>query len=617
MATRSRTGTAGLPRARTARHDDLPKGHDAVRDSVLDAPDDRHTAARADHPPVTPVLTALPVDVERKLAELVGIEPVVSEPVPTEPEPWVQSSVDEMRAAHFRRRVLVVAQQITLGGLLLLTGCAVLAARVDSKSLVVHSIPLMGWAIASAVCAVALAAMVTDENVAASVGGAKRHALGAFFMASLLVSITGIVANADGVAAPAWVLFFPLVVVTGAVLGPTLGLGVGALAAGGIYVAAAISHTLNVAGVGELVVILPACPLFGWAAGALASLAHDAVATARQQREGLIHDVARLSALLDSVAQGDLSKVPSLDNPADQATASLAVVFADTVLSLRRLVRQLAAVSDQLSSNSNELAHTATAHVGAVEQQSSAVAQTTSTIEELASTANAIATTALKVAKYAGSTRLDVDLGITSVSETTNAMNAIRQRVAELGSRTSRLDERVDQIGRMTRMIDDLARRTTMLAVNASIEAARVGEHGHGFATVADEIAALAAKARDAVAGISGIVTELEAEVEATGKVNREGLSAVEVGLERQWQVEEALARISRRVDDTTRAAHDITSATRQQRIASDAVVAAMHTVTGASQGATSATRSHAEAAARLRDLMDAVRGTVGQFRLE
>jgi len=63
MATRSRTGTAGLPRARTARHDDLPKGHDAVRDSVLDAPDDRHTAARADHPPVTPVLTALPVDV--------------------------------------------------------------------------------------------------------------------------------------------------------------------------------------------------------------------------------------------------------------------------------------------------------------------------------------------------------------------------------------------------------------------------------------------------------------------------------------------------------------------------------------------------------------------------
>jgi len=287
------------------------------------------------------------------------------------------------------------------------------------------------------------------------------------------------------------------------------------------------------------------------------------------------------------------------------------------VLSLRRLVRQLSGVSEQLASNSKELASTAAAHVGAVEQQSSAVAQTTSTIEELASTANAIATTALNVAKYAGSTRRDVDLGISSVAETTEAMTAIRRRIAELGARTGRLDERVEQVARMTRIIDELARRTTMLAVNASIEAARVGEHGHGFATVAEEISALATKARDAVAGITRIVSELEAEVAASGAVNREGFNAVEEGLERQWEVEAALARISARVDDTTAAAHEITSATRQQRSASDAVVAAMHTVTGASRGATSATRSHADSAARLRDLMDAVRGTVGQFRLE
>jgi methyl-accepting chemotaxis protein len=611
-APRSKPGLLRLPRARTGRHDDLPKGHDAVRDSVLDKPE-----ARPAQPPVTPVVTALPVDVERKLARLVGIEPVVSESIADDTDLPVPATFDEMKAAHFRHRVLVLAQQVTLGGLLLLAGCATLATRVNSKSLVVHPVPLMGWGLASAVCAVALAAMVTDESVARSISAGKRRVFGAILMAGLLVSITGVVTNADGVAAPAWVLFLPLVVVAGAVLGPTSGLGVGALAAGGIYAAAGFSHTLDAAGAGELIVILPACPLFGWAAGALASLAHDAVARARAQREGLIHDVSRLSALLDSVARGDLSRVPSLDKPSDQATATLAVVFADTVLSIRRLVRQLAGVAEQLASNAGELAGNATAHVGAVEQQSSAVAQTTSTIEELAATATTIATTALKVAKYAGSTRQDVDDGISSVTATTQAMATIRQRVAELGSRTGRLDERVEQISRTTRIIDELARRTTMLAVNASIEAARVGEQGEGFATVAEEIAALAAKARSAVAGISRIVAELEHEVEATGVVNREGLNAVEVGLERQWEVEQALARISRRVDDTTRAAHDITSATRQQRIASDAVVAAMHTVTNASHGAASSTRTHAESAARLRDLMEALRTTVGQFRLE
>jgi methyl-accepting chemotaxis protein len=134
---------------------------------------------------------------------------------------------------------------------------------------------------------------------------------------------------------------------------------------------------------------------------------------------------------------------------------------------------------------------------------------------------------------------------------------------------------------------------------------------------VASEIGALATKARAATAGIARIVTELEQEVAATGAVSKEGIEAVAAGLDRQHAVETALVHISDRVDDTTRAAHDITSATRQQRVASDAVVAAMHLVTGASQGATSATRSHAASAAKLRDLMATVLGAVARFRLE
>jgi methyl-accepting chemotaxis protein len=567
-------------------------------------------------PIVTPVTTALPVDVERKLAELVGIAPVVTETF-DEADQSADGTYDEAKATHFAKRVLQVAQRVTVGSLLLLIGCALAAARINSTSLRVHPLPLTVWAVAAAVSAVALAALVTDPDVAVRLSNAKRRVLGSMLMTTLLVAVTGVVTNADGVAAPTWVLFLPVVVVSGAVLGPGLGLLVGALAGVGIYAAAGISHTLTIAGIGRLVVILPACPLFGWAAGALASCAHEAVASARRQRLALVDDVERLSTLLNSVAAGDLSRVPSLENPADQATATLAVVFADTVLSLRRLVRQLSGVADRLADNASELAVTAATHVSAVEQQASAVAETTSTIEQLAATANSISETAERVATFAGTTRRDVDVGITSVEMSTASMRAIGARVRELGQRTDRLDERVVRIAAMTRSIDELARRTTMLGVNASIEAARVGEHGYGFANVAIEIGALASKARAATAGIARIVSELEYEVAATAAVSSEGTAAVIEGLERQRAVETALVRISDRVDDTTRAAHDITSATRQQREASDAVVAAMHLVTSASHGATSATRSHAASAARLRDLMETVRGTVGKFRVE
>jgi methyl-accepting chemotaxis protein len=567
-------------------------------------------------PLVTPVTTALPVDVERRLAALVGIEPVVDD-APDLVEPTVDPVYDEAKATHFARRVLQVSQRVTIGSLVLLVGCAAVAERINSTSLPVHPLPLTAWAMAAAMSAVGLAALVTDPDVSVRLSPLKRRVLGALLMSTLLVAVTGIVTNADGLAAPTWVLFLPIVVVSGAVLGPALGLVVGALAATGIYVAAALSGTLTIAGVGRLVVILPACPLFGWAAGALASCAHDAVTAARRQRMALVDDVGRLTTLLDSVAAGDLSRVPSLEAPADQATATLAVVFADTVLSLRRLVRQLSGVADRLADNANELAGSAAGQVTAMEQQSSAVAETTTTIEQLAATANSISETAERVATFAATTRRDVDDGAASVAASTAAMVTIRERVAELGMRTGRLDDRVARIATMTQSIDELARRTTMLGVNASIEAARVGEHGYGFATVAEEIGALAAKARSATADIAQIVAELEYEVAATAAVNDEGTLAVAAGLERQRAVDTALERISDRVDDTTRAAEDITNATRQQREASDAVVAAMHLVTAASHGAASATRSHSAAATRLRDLMETVRGTVGRFRVE
>jgi methyl-accepting chemotaxis protein len=564
----------------------------------------------------TAVATALPVDVERKLAELVGIDPIV-DALDEEVEPPVDLSYDETKAVYFASRVLQVAQQVTIGSLVLLVICALAASRIDDGSLKVHPIGLTGWSIGAALAAVALAALVTDPEVAEGLSRAKRRFFGSALMSALLVSVTGAVTNADGVAGPVWVLFLPVVVVSGAVLGPTLGLLVGALAGAGIFAAAGFSHTLGIAGAGRLIVILPACPLFGWAAGALASCAHQAVSDAREQRRALVHDVARLSDLLDAVAGGDLSKVPSLDSPADQATASLAVAFADTVLSLRRLVRQLGAVADRLADSANELAVTATAHVAAVEQQGSAVAETTSTIEQLAATAESIFETAERVADFAATTRRDVDAGVQSVETSTVAMEVIRKRVHELGTRTARLDERVARIASMTKLIDELGRRTTMLAVNASIEAARVGEQGEGFATVAGEIAALAAKARTATAGIAGIVGELEHEVEATASVSQEGIAAVSEGIERQKAVEFALDRISERVDDTTRAARDITNATRQQQGASAAVVSAMHLVTGASHGATSATRGHAESAARLRDLTSTLLSVVSRFRVE
>jgi len=214
-----------------------------------------------------------------------------------------------------------------------------------------------------------------------------------------------------------------------------------------------------------------------------------------------------------------------------------------------------------------------------------------------------IADTAVRVSQFAGSTRQDVEAGAAAVEESTAAFDRIAARVTDLDARTEALRERIGRISLTTHVIDEIARRTSILGVNASIEAARAGEHGHGFANVANEVGVLATRAREATARIDAVVADLESEAAATAAAGHEGYDAVEEGAARQAEVVAALSRIAMMVDRTTHASREITEATRQQRGASDAVVAAMTTVTGASDRYRDGSRRHADAAARLRDL--------------
>lgn len=556
----------------------------------------------------------LPRDVERRLAELAGIELPRAELPEEEP---VRSSgpAPALTDGDFAKRVLRVAEFVTAGAFVLVVVAALLAARFGKGSLRIHELPFAGWGLAAAVTAMTLAVLAGD-TYADRLGPVRRRVFTVGLMVALLAAVTGVVANADGVAGPAWVLFLPVVLVAGAVTGPAIGLVIGAGAAAGVYAAAGFSDTLTVAGVGRLVVLLPAFPAVGWSAGALARLARDAARDATLRRQSLESDVRSMSEVLSRVASGDLSVVPAPRSDADPAATGMAVVFADTLLALRRLVRQMDAVADQLATSAVDLAGAAEQEVAAMDAQVSAVAETTSTIEQLAATAGTIAETAVRVTQFAGTTRRDVDTGAAAVEASTVAMHRIAERVAQLDTRTDALTDRIGRIAHTTHAIDELARQTSILAVNASIEAARAGDHGHGFATVAHEVGTLAARAREATSRIDTIVAELTSEAAATAAASREGHVAVLDGAALQEDVVAALARIAAMVDHTTGAAREITEATRQQRYASDAVVGAMTTVASAGERYRAGSRRHAAAAGRLRDLAEELRSALGRFRV-
>ena len=106
--------------------------------------------------------------------------------------------------------------------------------------------------------------------------------------------------------------------------------------------------------------------------------------------------------------------------------------------------------------------------------------------------------------------------GAKAVQATIEGMTRIRERVQETSKRIKRLGESSQEIGEIVQVINDLADRTSILALNASIQAAMAGEQGRGFAVVAEEVERLAQRSARATDQIASLISAIQGETNET-----------------------------------------------------------------------------------------------------
>ncbi len=122
--------------------------------------------------------------------------------------------------------------------------------------------------------------------------------------------------------------------------------------------------------------------------------------------------------------------------------------------------------------------------------------------------------------------------GQSAIDDTVTGMKNINQKVEDLVSVVDRLGKSSEEIGKIIDVISDIADQTNLLALNAAIEAARAGEHGRGFAVVADEVRKLAERSQQAAGEIGNLIRGIQQEVQNAVVSADEGKQKVEKGME-------------------------------------------------------------------------------------
>jgi methyl-accepting chemotaxis protein len=269
---------------------------------------------------------------------------------------------------------------------------------------------------------------------------------------------------------------------------------------------------------------------------------------------------------------------------------------------------QIATTIQQVARGTTMQSESVSKTAGSVEQMGRAIDGVARGAQDQASAITSASTITgqltLAIQKVAEDTRLSTNsssetartarVSTAIVEETVQGMQSIKAKVGASAQKVEEMGKRSEQIGMILETIEDIASQTNLLALNAAIEAARAGEHGKGFAVVADEVRKLAERSANATREIADLIKGIQQTVSEAVSAMEEGSLEVEKGVVKGSQAGEALESILKAVEDVAKQTEQAANAMDEMNKSANDLVAAMDSVSAVVEENTAATEEMA-----------------------